>query len=71
MCHRTGIVGVMPADSLTDDLVFRGAIVALRKLRATEPGDTLYGAHCAAANAWVNEAHERLQRLEKEGNAAT
>ena len=46
--------------TLTDDQIFRRAVIALSDLRETAQDHPKYGAYRAAALAWVNEAQDRL-----------
>lgn len=46
--------------TLTDDQIFRGAVIALNSLRETAVDHPNYGSYRAAAVAWVNEAQDRL-----------
>lgn len=54
----------MSTHDLSDDIIFRGAVVALSELRCMASDHPLYGAYRAAARAWVNEAQARLTPTE-------
>lgn len=51
----------MSASNLSDDIIFRGAVIALQDLRRFKPDHPLYGDYRETARQWVNEAQARLE----------
>lgn len=46
---------------LSDDIIFRGAILALEELRRVPADPSLYDLYRKSALQWVNEAQARLE----------